>query len=127
MICNNCHQEIPAGQTTCPHCGTAVGAQPQQVPAAPSQVGGGAPAINQTPYLIWSILVTLFCCLPLGIGSIIYATKINSAQAAGDYAGAQDAAKKCKMFSIIGAVAGGIFEIIYIILVFAGTFVLGSY
>ena len=121
MICNNCHQELPAGQTTCPHCGTAVGA----APVAPQQAGG--PTINQTPYLIWSILVTLFCCLPLGIGSIIYATKINSAQAAGDYAGAQDAAKKCKMFSIIGAVAGGLFEIIYIILVVGGTFALGSY
>lgn len=62
--------------------------------------------ISGTPYLIFSILVTLCCCLPLGIASIIYASKINSLQKMGDYAGAKDAAKKAKILIIVGAIGG---------------------
>ncbi len=68
--------------------------------------------ISGTPYMVFSILITLCCCLPLGIASIIYASKINSLQKMGDYAGAQDAAKKAKIFIIVGAVGGLIFSII---------------
>ena len=50
--------------------------------------------------------MTLCCCLPLGIVSIVYASKINSLQNAGDYEGAKAAAKKAKIFMIIGAVGG---------------------
>ena len=57
-------------------------------------------------HIIFSILVTLCCCLPLGIVSIVYASKINSLQNAGDYEGAKAAAKKAKIFMIIGAVGG---------------------
>ncbi|MDD2955654.1 MAG: CD225/dispanin family protein [Oscillospiraceae bacterium] len=89
--------------------------QPQYTAQAQAQAQGAAPAISQTPYLVWAIIVTLLCCLPLGIGSIIYACKINSALAAGDYAGAQDAAKKSKLFSIIGAAAGLVVVIGYIL------------
>ena len=62
--------------------------------------------ISGTPYIIFSILVTLCCCLPLGIVSIVYASKINSLQKAGDYEGAKAAAKKAKIFMIVGAVGG---------------------
>lgn len=62
--------------------------------------------ISGTPYLIFSILVTICCCLPLGIVSIVYASKINSLQRMGDYEGAQDAAKKAKIFMIVGAIVG---------------------
>lgn len=50
--------------------------------------------------------MTLCCCLPLGIVSIVYASKINSLQNAGDYEGAKAAAKKAKIFMIVGAVGG---------------------
>ena len=45
-----------------------------------SQFNNGQPEkqISGTPYIIFSILVTLCCCLPLGIVSIVYASKINS-------------------------------------------------
>ena len=38
--------------------------------------------------------------------SIVYASKINSLQNAGDYEGAKAAAKKAKIFMIVGAVGG---------------------
>lgn len=73
-----------------------------------SQFNNGQPEkqISGTPYIIFSILVTLCCCLPLGIVSIVYASKINSLQNAGDYEGAKAAAKKANIFMIVGAVGG---------------------
>lgn len=70
--------------------------QPGYTPPPPS--GGrytGAPIPN---YLIQSILVTLCCCLPLGIVAIVFSAQVNSKLAAGDVAGAMDASNKAKMF-----------------------------
>ena len=39
-------------------------------------------------YLVWAILTTLFCCLPLGIVSIVFAAQVDGKLASGDYAGA---------------------------------------
>jgi len=44
-------------------------------------------------WLVESILVTLFCCLPFGIAGIIFATQVNSKWTAGDYNGALQASK----------------------------------
>lgn len=51
-------------------------------------------------YLIPAILSAL-CCFPLGIISIIFAAQVNGKVTAGDTAGALDASKKAKLFSII--------------------------
>lgn len=51
-------------------------------------------------YLIPAILSAL-CCFPLGIISIIFAAQVNGKVASGDVAGALDASKKAKLFSII--------------------------
>lgn len=75
--------------------------------------GQGGQPVNSTPYVVFAILTTVLCCLPLGIASIVYASKINSLQNAGDYAGAQQAAKKAKTFAIIGAVVGLIVSVVY--------------
>lgn len=56
-------------------------------------------------YLIPAIISAL-CCFPLGIISIIFAAQVNGKVAAGDTAGALDAAKKAKLFSIIFIAAG---------------------
>ena len=57
-------------------------------------------------YLVWAILVTLFCFLPTGIVAIVYASQVTSKLQAGDVAGATDASNKAKMWTIISAVAG---------------------
>jgi uncharacterized protein YqhQ len=62
----------------------------------------GAPSAATVPnYLIPAILSTVFCCLPLGVASIIFATQVNSKLAAGDTAGAMESSKKAKMFMFI--------------------------
>ena len=70
-------------------------------------------------YLVESILVTLFCCLPLGIVGIINASKVNSAWEAGDYDAAEHAAAEAKKWTKIGAIIGVVAIVLYFILVFA--------
>ena len=66
-------------------------------------------------YLVWAILVTVRCCLPLGVASIIYSVKVGSLYAQGDYNGAVDASQKAKKFAMIGGIGGLVFIIIYVI------------
>ena len=56
--------------------------------------------INWVPYLVLSIICTLCCCLPFGIVGIVYAAKINSSMAAGNYEEAKNAAKSAKIWII---------------------------
>src|SRR4051812_25644598 len=67
-------------------------------------------------YLVQSILVTLFCCLPFGIVSIVYAAQVNTKLAAGDYAGALDASQKAKTWSMWSLIIGLVFTVGYFIL-----------
>ena len=73
--------------------------------------------------LVWGILSTLCCCLPLGIVSIVYASKVEGYVFAGDIETAKENSKKAAMWAwisfgvsflgfiiwlIIGAVSGGL-------------------
>jgi hypothetical protein len=57
-------------------------------------------------YMVWAILCTILCCTPLGIVSIVYASKVNTLYNAGEYVGAYEASQKAKKFAIYGAVMG---------------------
>lgn len=81
-------------------------------PTSPESQPAGQPPANN---LVWAILSTLFCCLPLGIVSIVYAAQVNGKWAAGDHAGAQESSRKAKQFAIWSAVAGVVFGILYVI------------
>lgn len=80
------------------------------------------PPAGQAPdnYLVWSILVTLFCCLPFGIVAIVKSTQVNGLWAQGQYAEAQAAAASAKKFVTWGAIAGVIVGVIYGILIAIG-------
>ena len=60
---------------------------------------------------------TIFCCLPLGIVSIVYSSKVDGLYNAGDFVGAQDAADKAKKFAMWGAIAAVIGIVLYILLI----------
>ena len=66
--------------------------------------------------LIWAILCTVLCCLPLGIVAIIKATKVKELWALGDHAGAEKAAADAKKYSIWGALISVVLIIIYILI-----------
>ena len=53
-------------------------------------------------YLVFAILVTIFCCQILGIVSIIFAAQVNSKWYAGDFEGAMNASKNAKLWAWIG-------------------------
>ena len=68
-------------------------------------------------HLVWAILSTLFCCLPAGIVSIVYAAQVNSKIAAGDLAGARDSSDKAKKWAMWSAIAFVIVAVLYVVLV----------
>ncbi|WP_035757703.1 CD225/dispanin family protein [Hugenholtzia roseola] len=65
--------------------------------------------------LVWAIVCTVACCLPLGIVAIIESTKVDKLYAQGDYSGAEQAAANAKKYSIWGAAGAGIIMVLYII------------
>ncbi|MCV7409780.1 hypothetical protein AWC05_24055 [Mycobacterium florentinum] len=76
-------------------------------PGYPPQQPAGQP----DNYLVWSILATLFCCLPFGIVAIVKSTQVSGLWAQGQYAEAQaaaDAAKKWVKWSVIAAVVSAV-------------------
>lgn len=72
-----------------------------------------SPAISNN--MVWAILSTLFCCLPLGIVSIIHAAKVDGLVAAGNYAAAQEAADKAKSWAMWAAGAWLILIVLYVV------------
>ncbi|PNS09049.1 Interferon-induced transmembrane protein [Lysobacter silvestris] len=69
--------------------------------------------------LVWGILATLFCCLPFGIVSIVYAAKVDGLVSAGDTVGARLASENAKKWAIYAAAASAAIIVLYIIFVFA--------
>ena len=70
--------------------------------------------------MLWAILSTLFCCLPLGIVAIINAAKVDGLYRSGDYSGAQEAAANAKKYAQYGLVIGIIWIVIYFFILMAG-------
>lgn len=79
----------------------------------------GMPPAGPPPknWLVESILVTIFCCLPFGIVGIVNAANVNSRLAVGDYAGAVQASQQAGKWTKIGffvSLAGLLLYIVFI-------------
>ncbi|MFZ1799614.1 MAG: CD225/dispanin family protein [Chitinophagaceae bacterium] len=85
------------------------------VPQQPLQPG----LLPPKNWLVESILVTLFCCLPFGIAGIIFATQVNTKFQMGDHAGAQQASSDAAKWTKIGFFVGLAVIVLYILAVFA--------
>lgn len=69
-------------------------------------------------WLVESILVTIFCCLPFGIVGIINAANVESRFNSGDHDGADRAAAEAKKWTMIGfwiGVAGIALYLIFLV------------
>lgn len=110
MYCRVCGTKNPDGAATCTSCGAELvnphaTVNPYATSAANSPVN--APLGPKPPnYLVQSILVTLCCCLPFGIASIVYAAQVDSKWNGGDYAGAMASSDSAKKWCLVALVLG---------------------
>lgn len=111
MFCPQCGAKNDQDSRHCSQCGTALGEPvltPPQVPQPPPpgaqpyyppppNVPGGPMVAGTVPnYMTQAIMVTLFCCIPLGIVGIFKANEVNKRLAANDYAGALAASNSAR-------------------------------
>ncbi len=75
-------------------------------PAAPEPEQTSSIPPKPDTYLVWSIIVTLLCCLIPGIVAIYYATKVSSRYYAGDYEGARKASSAASIWIMVAIVCG---------------------
>ncbi|HEY3928797.1 MAG TPA: CD225/dispanin family protein [Candidatus Koribacter sp.] len=144
MFCTKCGTQNDDNATTCISCGNALRpatyvppvappqAQPPQPPPppqapiaqayvpAPQQQMPGMVRPNIPNYLVQAILVTVCCCLPFGIVSIIFAAQVNSKLTAGDINGAMESSRQAKLFAWIGFGIGGAGVLVYVLLMMLG-------
>lgn len=111
--------QTPYGQQ--PYGQQPYGQQPYgQQPYGQQPYGAGGPwdAFSTPPpnYLVWAILTTFFCCMPLGIVSIVFAAQVGSKWSAGDHYGAREYSRRAKQFATWSAASVGIIICIYLFL-----------
>lgn len=99
------------------------GGYPAPPPPGYGPPGGATPPPN---HLVWAILSTLFCCLPLGIASIVFAAQVNSKWQAGDVAGAQHASDRARTFALWGTIIGAVLLVLYVVAAVAGLVSVGN-
>ena len=71
-------------------------------------------------YLVWAILTTLFCCLPFGVVSIVFAAQVNSRWMMGDYEGARQSSKNAKTWAWVSFGAAFAFALVWVLLMVFG-------
>jgi hypothetical protein len=108
MLCPKCGTNNDDSTNICMQCGEIL--TPAVQPDQPIS------EVRKVPnYLVQAILVTIFCCLPLGIPAIIFAAQVNGKIQAGDYSGALDASNKAKLWSWVSFGVGLAVILIYAI------------
>lgn len=103
MFCKECGAQINDKAAICPKCGVPV-ASAKPTAAAKEKVSN---------HMIEAIFVTLFCCLPFGIISIVYASKVNARLAIGDVEGAKAASRSANRWLLTGAGLAGALGLLY--------------
>ncbi len=104
----------PSLTKTPPTSGTELGS-PYTSPSfqvIPSTSGAKIPN-----YLWQSIVVTIFCCWPVGIPAIVYAAKVDGLKARGDIPNAMVASSNAKKWCIISLSVWGVLFVIYLIFI----------
>lgn len=85
---------------------------------SPYQAPVSSPAFPgmMIPNYLWqSIVVTIFCCWPLGIPAIVYAAKVDGMKARGDIQGAMTASANAKMWCWVAVGSWLVLIVIYIL------------
>lgn len=67
-------------------------------------------------HLVWAILSTIFCCLPFGVVSIVYATQVESLYLQGRYEEAVDKSNKAFKWAIAAAATVAAIMMLYVLI-----------
>jgi predicted nucleic acid-binding Zn ribbon protein len=106
MYCPYCGTENEDIAATCSNCNENI----QNIEVKTTE------AISIPNYLVQSILITIFCCLPFGIVSIIFAAQVNGEIKAGNIEKAQECSRKAKLWSWWGFGIGIVSTVLWIII-----------
>lgn len=115
-------QQYPGGQVPAPYGGYGpYGGGPQPGP-------WGGPAYGPPPenHLVWAILSTIMCCLPLGIVSIVKSNQVHTLWAQGYVAEARRAADEAKKWAMWSALSLLILVALYVVFMVVMVVVVGS-
>ena len=117
MACTHCGVNPRNGKSFCQHCG--VKTKDKQIMC--TKCGGSlaytfGSTQNIDSGMIKAVLVTVLCCLPLGIVAIIKSSEVSGKLAVGDIAGAKASAEESHSWSNWGILLTIIFVILYFFL-----------
>ncbi len=87
-----------------------------------NQAEAARPDTVPKTWLLESILVTIFCCMPLGIVGIINAARVEARYSAGDYAAALRASREAGTWTKVGFWIGFGVLILYALMILVGVF-----
>ncbi len=126
--CPSCGADEPTGTGYCSYCGRKL---PRPTPVPPPETADGDPyrqpsrapvyPPGQPPIKNWfieSVLVTILCCMPLGIGGIINAASVDRLASYGDFEGARRAASRARNFVLAAVVTGVLSTLVYVVMQF---------
>jgi len=117
MVCKACgHINQDNMAKFCSACGSEL-QQESQNTVYQESVYYQPPPQRVPNYLIFSILTTVFCCLPIGIAAIIKSSQVDKKVAIGEYDEAIKMSQQAKTLSILSVILGVVFVIFYIIII----------
>lgn len=114
IYCRECSAQISDLASTCPHCGA-----PVQIPAAGNTqqtVNNNNSNVCPETHLTKAILLTIFCCWPMGIPAIVNASAVSNAFIAGNYELALEKSKNAEKWCKYCIIAGAVFYFVYIVI-----------
>ena len=110
MFCPSCGVENSDDANFCASCGRRISNDGTRASDDSGSQAYQAPSSSRMPYvpnyLVQAILVTIFCCLPTGVVSIVYAAQVNGKLRAGDLTGARQDSSKAKTWAWVSFAVG---------------------
>ena len=122
MFCPSCGANNDEGARFCKDCGGALPQAGSLQPAQPEESTAPAPLVHVPNYLVQAVLVTVFCCQPFGVVSIVFAAQVNGRVASGDIEGARRMSQDARKWAWLGfwvglglAIASILFYVVLIV------------
>ena len=88
-------------------------------PAQPMAVSPPEGITRPKDYLVWTILTTIGCCLPIGAIGIYFSVQVGTKWDRGDIAGAQESSRTARTLAIVSAATGIVILVAYLVFVVA--------